>query len=106
MILIGEMIMARRTLVALLLAGLMIGSNPAAAQVGPALPTWNWDNPTQDTTPWAPAALTVVEIVALGVAVDLFFGGRISGIVYRGAISLVSGVIGGGRAAVATVVAP
>jgi hypothetical protein len=91
--------MLHRLLVCLLVAATLATAVPARAQVEPALPSWNWDNPTGDYTPWAPSTVTVVEAVALALAVDLFFGGRVSGALYRAALTAGRGLMSGGRAA-------
>ena len=80
--------MLGRILTLLVFVTLLLISPPSYAQAEPALPSWNWDNPTYDATPWAPATITIVEMVALGVAVDLFFGGRVSRGLYKAALGV------------------
>ena len=69
-----------------LVAVMLATAVPCQAQVEPSLPSWNWDNPKGDPLPWAPSSATFIELAALGLAVDLFFGGRVSGAIYRGAV--------------------
>ena len=78
--------MLHRTLASILIVALVMTAVPCRAQVEPQLPSWNWDNPSGDATPWAPSTLTVVELAGLVLAVDLFFGGRVSGALYRAAV--------------------
>ena len=77
----------RVLIVALIVAG-FAGTTPCRAQVEPALPSWNWDNPMGDPTPWAPSAITYIEVGALALALDLYFGGRVSGASYRAVIKV------------------
>ncbi len=90
----------RILLVTVLLAAL-VTAVPCRAQVEPALPSWNWDNPTADPTPWAPSTLNLFEIAALAVAVDLTFGGRVTGAIYRVVVGAGRAVFGGPAPAVA-----
>jgi hypothetical protein len=99
-----------RILTIIALFAVLLTSVPGHAQIEPALPSWNWDNPSVDPTPWTPSALNVIEITALALAVDLYFGGRVSGTAYRAVVGAGRALFGGSAApatrASATAVAP
>ena len=83
--------MNRSLLATAVLVSAICLSGPCSAQSEPSLPSWNWDNPLGDPTPWAPSTITFVEVAALGLALDFYFGGRVSSAIYRA-------IVAGGRA--------